>query len=52
MDTMEEITSELTTNENLLVPKTTENRIKIQMSKLRHFSGIPVFLSIACYKAY
>jgi len=40
------ITSKLTTNGSVLVSKTTENQIKNKMSRLGHFSPIPVFLPI------
>ena len=45
---MKQMTSKPMMNGSLLVSKTTENQIKIQMSELGHFSPIPVFLSIAC----
>ena len=47
---MKQITSKLTTNWNL-VSKTTENEIKIQMSKLGHFSPISVFLLISGHRS-
>jgi len=40
---MKHITIKLTTNESLLVSETTENQIKMQMSKIGSFSPIPIF---------
>ena len=49
MDFMKQMTSKITMNESLLVSKTTENQVKIHMSKLGHFSVISLFLTTAYY---